>query len=127
MHAARFPLVVITTNEERSMPDAFLRRCLVLHLGLPEEKTALIETLVQRGKAHFEQASDAVLRRSAEQLATDREEHKKRDLSPPGLAEYIDLVRAVLEQHAGDETKQLALLGRISKFMYAKHPKEHMR
>ena len=32
MHqAATPPLVVITTNEERELPDAFLRRCLVLH------------------------------------------------------------------------------------------------
>ena len=28
------PLVVITTNEDRALPDAFLRRCLVLHLSL---------------------------------------------------------------------------------------------
>jgi MoxR-like ATPase len=127
MHAGRFPLVVITTNEERSMPDAFLRRCLVLHLGLPDERGALIDTLVNRGRAHFENAAAAVLQNAAEQLASDREEHRKRDLSPPGLAEYIDLVRAVLEQYPDDEKSQIALLRRISKFMYAKHPKEHMR
>jgi MoxR-like ATPase len=33
MRAGVRPLVVITTNEERSLPDAFLRRCFVLHLG----------------------------------------------------------------------------------------------
>ncbi len=29
------PLVVVTTNEERALPDAFVRRCLVLQLGWP--------------------------------------------------------------------------------------------
>ncbi|WP_054691042.1 AAA family ATPase [Desulfosarcina cetonica] len=33
----RSPLVIITTNEERELPGAFLRRCVVLHLT---EKTA---------------------------------------------------------------------------------------
>jgi MoxR-like ATPase len=127
MNAARLPLVVITTNEERSMPDAFLRRCLVLHLGLPEDRSALVETLIVRGRAHFKDAAESVLRKAAEQLADDRDEHKKRDLAPPGLAEYIDLVRAITEQRPDDEKLQLDLLKRISKFMFGKHPKEQMR
>ena len=42
------PLVVITTNEDRVLPNAFVRRCLVLHIELPEGE-ALKELLVQRG------------------------------------------------------------------------------
>jgi MoxR-like ATPase len=45
------PLIIITTNEERELPAAFLRRCLVLEMALPKEKTELIEWLVARGKA----------------------------------------------------------------------------
>ena len=30
-----FPLVMITTNEERALPSAFIRRCMVLHLDMP--------------------------------------------------------------------------------------------
>ena len=44
-----FPLVVITTNEERVLPAAFVRRCFVLHLGLPMKQEALIEFLIARG------------------------------------------------------------------------------
>ena len=36
------PLVIVTTNEERALPDAFLRRCLVLHLKLPTERAELL-------------------------------------------------------------------------------------
>ena len=57
----RPPLVVITTNEERALPDAFLRRCLVLHLTLPEEAGALVRTLVERGRAHFNECGGGVL------------------------------------------------------------------
>jgi hypothetical protein len=31
-----FPVVVLTSNGERSFPPAFLRRCLRLHLALPD-------------------------------------------------------------------------------------------
>ncbi|MEO1086395.1 MAG: MoxR family ATPase, partial [Acidobacteriota bacterium] len=36
------PLVLVTTNEERSLPDAFLRRCLVLHMKLPTVDSELL-------------------------------------------------------------------------------------
>src|SRR4029453_12611021 len=39
------PLIMLTTNEERVLPDAFLRRCLVLHLILPRDDEALIAHL----------------------------------------------------------------------------------
>lgn len=122
--ATQLPLIVMTTNEERSMPDAFLRRCLVLHLGLPKERAALIETLVQRGKAHFASCHETVLGKAAEQLYQDREAIRARDLVPPGLAEYVDLLRALVEQKPNDTDGQLALLKRISQFMYEKHPPE---
>ena len=49
----RMPLVVITTNEERTLPDAFIRRCLVLFLAFPDASADLTDLLVQRGRAHF--------------------------------------------------------------------------
>ena len=48
------PLVLITTNEERELPDAFLRRCMVLQLSLPEEDRVLLDFLCERGRIHFE-------------------------------------------------------------------------
>lgn len=117
------PLVVITTNEERSLPDAFLRRCLVLHLSLPTQQAELEQVLVARGRAHFEakDVPDSVLRAAAKQLVIDREQARRDDLSPPGLAEYIDLLRAVSQQKKTEE-EQLDLLKQIAKFAYKKHP-----
>lgn len=127
MHAARLPLVIMTTNEERAMPDAFLRRCIVLHLELPHETEKLVAELVVRGRAHFGKTADAVLFEAAKQLAGDREKHRQQDLAPPGLAEYIDLVRAVTEQCPGQDQAQLELLREIKSFMYDKHPQEASR
>jgi MoxR-like ATPase len=42
--------VVITTNEERELPAAFLRRCVVLTL---EPDKSYVDFLVKRGRAHF--------------------------------------------------------------------------
>lgn len=123
MKAAHRPLVLITTNEERSLPDAFLRRCFVLHLKLPSERAKLVNALAGRGRAHFarEVCCEKVLQTAAEQLATDREKAGELGLAPPGLAEYIDLLRAVIEQER-TEDKQLSLLGQIAQFAFEKHP-----
>ena len=118
------PLIMITTNEERVLPDAFLRRCLVLHLTLPREDDALIAYLQERGRAHFRsQTTDEVLREAARQLVSDRRYAEQEQLSPlPGQAEYLDLVRAVIGLAQGDVDKQKALLASAARFMLRKHP-----
>lgn len=110
------PLVIITTNEERVLPDAFTRRCLVLHLKLPDDK--LTEYLVARGVAHFENADPDVLKTAAEQLADDR----RSAVSPkPGVAEYLDLVRAVLRISRERKDSPTNLLKQLARFTTQKH------
>ena len=116
--------MVITTNEERTLPDAFIRRCLVLHLDLPKENDKLIAKLIERGKAHFgELAEPALLKQAAELLALDRAEAEQRHWRPlPGQAEYLDLVRAVVEQSQGNRKRQKGLIGQVACFVLKKHP-----
>lgn len=104
------PLIIVTTNEERALPNAFLRRCLVLHLALPDNESALKELLIERGRAHFRQdpvPSDQVLEQAADFLV----KHRQKVKAPPrpGQAEYFDLLRAVCLL-AEDEKTRLALL-----------------
>jgi len=116
------PLVIMTTNEERELPDAFLRRCLVLHLSLPETDDALVQFLCQRGAAHFPQGcSEAVRLRAARQLVEDRNAALDQGLPPPGQAEYLDILRA-LSNMAQDEAEQLELLDAIRDFVLKKSP-----
>jgi len=116
------PLVIITTNEERELPAAFVRRCLVLPLSLPEKDDELIEFLCKRGEAHFASlCTDKVRRQAAEMLVADR-----RGVEPgqprPGQAEYLDLLRAITgmdTEQRGDEA-QLDLLDKLRRFVYRK-------
>jgi MoxR-like ATPase len=120
------PLIVITTNEERSLPEPFLRRCVVLNLRLPgddndPQNEELREFLVRRGQAHFAQADKAMLTLAATDLLKDRHAAFKAGIRPlPGQAEYLDLVRAVLATAPQDPDKQRANLIAFSKFILRK-------
>lgn len=92
-------LVIITTNEEKELPAAFLRRCIVHKLEHP-----VAERLVEIARMHFARPpardfseEDAKLARSiavrVERLRKARQEAGRR---PPGTAEYLDALRACL-------------------------------
>lgn len=116
------PLLIITTNEERALPDAFIRRCLVLYLTLPEKDEALTAFLADRGRAHFPEANAEVLRAAARQLAQDRRAARDEKRLPlPGQAEYLDLVRAVLTLRPDAPEKQQRVLETIARFTTQKH------
>lgn len=117
------PLVMITTNEEHVLPDAFIRRCLVLHLRLPTDDEALMAFLQTRGQAHFGDAtSEEVLHEAARQLVADRQFAQEHRLSPlPGQAEYLDLVRAVVGL-AKHKAEQIELLAQAATYTLKKHP-----
>lgn len=116
------PIVVITTNEERALPDAFVRRCLVLFLSLPPDKDRLITFLVHRGRAHFPDAEQEVLNAAAEQLCKDRQHAADQHWLPlPGQAEYLDLMRAVLFLAPDQPGRQIEVLREIARYTLQKH------
>ena len=125
--AGEFPLVIITTNEERVLPNAFIRRCLVLHLKLPEDDKALRDHLVSRARVHFPRAakvekSAELFQKSAELLVKDRRAAIDRHVTPlPGQAEYLDLIRAVLDLEPDSPAAQLKLLENVAAFALRKH------
>ena len=101
-------LVIITTNEERELPKAFVRRCFVHTLKMedsteqvnhPEEPDINIQKryawLIERGRLHFGESIDKpVYQLAAELLWNDRAASPNNQYLP-GLAEYIDLLNAV--------------------------------
>ncbi|MEX1368622.1 MAG: MoxR family ATPase [Nannocystaceae bacterium] len=119
------PLVVLTTNEDRVLPDAFMRRCVVLHLRVPDPRQwkgldddELVKWLVKRGRAHFEDLEGELLEEAATQVQADRDAMRDRGSCPPGLAEYIDLLTAVHEgRAAGDDVRVQDIAG----FVLRKH------
>jgi len=117
------PLVVITTNEERELPGAFVRRCLVLHLALPVHEMDCIAFLKRRGEEHFPGIAESVRGRAARQLWEDRQDARRLGLTPPGQAEYLDILRALGRMAEGEED-QIALLEQVAEFALKKAPRE---
>lgn len=105
------PLIVITTNEDRPLPDAFLRRCVVHQIQLPEcagdngskpdneTRQRFVDYLVPRGSAHFGKLAAAhpdLIRMAAEWLMDDRRAAiNGGEFLKPGQAEFIDMLRAM--------------------------------
>lgn len=88
-------LVIITTNQERDLPKAFMRRCFVHTLHMDENPESRAQWLIKRGKLHFaETIHDEVYRIAAELLWQDRDQQHNQPYLP-GLAEYLDLLRAL--------------------------------
>lgn len=117
------PLVMITTNDERELPAAFVRRCVVLNLNPPKEDIALKQWLVERGKVHFNNDLDeAVYEKAADLLITARKRSKEKGVPPVGQAEYIDLLRALDRRDKSDQIDPLTLLEKISPYVYQKYP-----
>ncbi|MEM9388219.1 MAG: MoxR family ATPase [Pseudomonadota bacterium] len=114
------PLVIITTNEERSLPTAFLRRCLSLTMSVPElprQRAEFELYLVNRGEAHFgDELTKPVYEAAARLTTDDRIAAKNIARYPlPGQAQYIDILRALRELDQTEEAR-LARLGKIAGF-----------
>jgi len=92
---SRAPLVVVTTNEDRELPVAFLRRCLVLKMTLGKTPQARLDFLLKRGRDHVsdDQVNGDLCRRAAEQLLKDRADCKDHGPHRPGAAEFLDALR----------------------------------
>jgi len=116
-------LIIITTNEERALPNAFVRRCFVHHLAM-ETSTELNEKgiekrhawLIARGKVHFDTKGHQhgvidpeVYQEAAKMLWHDRDENPHAH-QQPGLAEYIDLLRALSSLHISEQFERLKLI-----------------
>lgn len=77
------PLLIITTNDERSLPDAFLRRCLVFNMTLPDKEHLIKIAEVSEGPGEsgfYENILDAILDHQGNKL--------------PNIPQYLDAIRA---------------------------------
>jgi MoxR-like ATPase len=92
-------LIIITTNEERDLPPAFVRRCVVHTLETPEPKV-----LVEIAKAHakhrkhsFSAAQLKLVHEIADLIQSLQVAATASRSRPPGVAEFLDTVWAVID------------------------------
>jgi hypothetical protein len=92
-------LVVITTNNERDLPLAFVRRCIVHDLTAPSTDQLVVIALAhaRHEGLSLTKMKKARIRRVAEKVTELREGARARKLRAPGIAEFLDAVWACLD------------------------------
>ena len=88
------PLVVVTTNEERELPRAFLRRCVILALEAPAP-----DRLRSIAEAHFPGLDPALLGAVQGSYTQARVERIAAGEPPPSVAELLDALAACQGLH----------------------------
>jgi len=89
IRAACRPVVIITSNNEKELPDAFLRRCFFHYIRFPDAET--LRTIVE---AHFPGIKQTLLTTALEQFFEIRETQglKKK----PSTSEMLDWLRLLV-------------------------------
>lgn len=86
--AKQRPIVIITSNAEKELPDAFLRRCIFHYIDFPDE--ALMEEIV---RTHYPDVEAKLLKNAMEvfyQIRSLKDIRKK-----PSTSELIDWINAL--------------------------------
>lgn len=82
------PIVIITSNAEKELPDAFLRRCIFHYIDFPDE--ALMEEII---KTHYPDVEENLMRNAMQvfyDIRAMRDIRKK-----PSTSELIDWINAL--------------------------------
>jgi MoxR-like ATPase len=96
IRAAHRPVVIITSNNEKELPDAFLRRCFFHYIRFPDA-----ETLAAIVRVHFPGIRDQLLTAALTQFYELREVPglKKK----PSTSEVLDWLRLLLAEDLSPE------------------------
>ncbi|RLA29588.1 MAG: ATP-binding protein [Gammaproteobacteria bacterium] len=101
------PIIIITSNNEKELPDAFLRRCFFHYIKFPDK-----ETMEQIVNVHFPDLKKALLKEALEAF------YKVRDVrglkKKPSTSELLDWIKLLLAEdippevlRAGDSRKAI--------------------
>ena len=85
------PIVIITSNNEKELPDAFLRRCFFHYIQFPDQ-----ETLIKIINVHFPKIKKIILDRALQRFFEIRETPglKKK----PSTSEVLDWLKLLLTE-----------------------------
>jgi MoxR-like ATPase len=123
------PLIMITTNEEGELPAAFLRRCLVLQMHFPSDPKEAERFLIeQRARVNWTEkdVSTKVCQQVVAELLRDREAAREEGMAVPGAAEFIDILRVLVDLHRGDEKAQMHAFAQTRDFALRKNLAEEL-
>ena len=89
IRAKQRPIVIITSNAEKELPDAFLRRCVFHYIDFPDQEQ--MEAIL---RVHFEHLEEDLVRQALAAFYWVRE---LRDIEKkPSTSELVDWLRAMV-------------------------------
>ncbi len=96
IHARHRPVVIITSNNEKELPDAFLRRCFFHYIRFPDP-----ETMRQIVEVHFPGIKEALLATALTRFYEIRDQSglKKK----PSTSEVLDWLKLLLAEDLSPE------------------------
>ena len=89
VQAKQRPIVIITSNAEKELPDAFLRRCVFHYIEFPEQEQ--MEAIL---RVHFENLDEQLVRQSLTAFYWLRE--LRGIEKKPSTSELVDWIRALV-------------------------------
>jgi MoxR-like ATPase len=109
--ARQRPIVVITSNNEKELPDAFLRRCFFHYIRFPERDT--MERIVA---VHFPGIKKELVREALNLFYGVRDVPglKKK----PSTSELLDWLKLLLAEEIGPEALRASELGKVIPPLY---------
>ena len=87
--AKQRPIVIITSNNEKDLPDAFLRRCFFHYINFPG-----VETLQEIVKVHYPNIKKNILNSSLKSFLNVRETPGMK--KKPSTSELLDWIKLIL-------------------------------
>jgi len=104
------PVIIITSNAEKELPDAFLRRCVFHYIQFPD--AAFMNDII---KVHFPNLEEKIMKEAVEAFFSLRELDNLR--KKPSTSELIDWIKVLVASgtRSKDIGRQLPFLGALLK------------
>ena len=108
--ATQRPIVIITSNSEKELPDAFLRRCIFHYIEFPDEE--MMERIV---KVHYPDIEMKLVKEAIKRFYWIREVDGLR--KKPSTSELLDWIKALAIGgiHVDKITSEIPFLGTLLK------------
>jgi MoxR-like ATPase len=108
--AKQRPIVIITSNSEKELPDAFLRRCIFYYIEFPDAE--MMEKIV---KVHYPDIENKIVKEALKRFYWIREMEGLR--KKPSTSELIDWIKALMMGGVNVDkiTSEIPFLGTLLK------------
>lgn len=98
------PIVVLTSNSEKNLPEAFLRRCVYYHIEFPDDE-ALKRIVARRFKGRLS-ISGPLVQEAVAHFNAIRELDLKKKTSTTEFLAWLNILASLGVEHLGPEQRE---------------------